>query len=775
MARAIQPSRRLLLLAGALLLACEGTRAAAPPGNLTPSAGVSAAVGAADGVPGSARVAAPEDGYELWLRYRLVADAARLAEYREAAQAVVTLGEQASATLGVARDELTRGLTGLLGAVPASARAVERDGSVVLGSLSASPALASLPFAAALAARGPDAYVVQAVELSGRRVLAVAGNTDRGVLYGTFALLRALEQHAPLTTLPLTGAPRIRRRVLNHWDNLDGSIERGYAGRSLWDWESLPGGDHGRYVDYARANASLGINGAVLNNVNASAQILTQAYIGRVRALADIFRPYGIAVYLTARFSAPIEIGGLKTADPLAPEVRRWWRDKATEIYAEIPDFGGFLVKANSEGQPGPREYGRSHADGANMLAEALAPHGGVVMWRAFVYDSGVPTDRVRQAYDEFHPLDGQFAANAFVQVKNGPLDFQPREPFHPLFGAMPKTPLVLELQITKEYLGQDTHVAYLGPLYEEVLDADTFAAGPGSSVARVIDGSLEHHGASAIAGAANVGSDRNWCGSHMNQANWYVYGRMSWDPDLSAAQVAEEWVRQTFSNEAAVVQPVTKLLMRSREAVVDYMTPLGLTHVMASHHHYGPGPWVDDLGRADWNPVYYHRADARGVGFDRTASGSNALGQYAAPVRDAWASRARVPDNLLLFFHHVGWDEPLRSGRTLWHELVERYGAGVDAVAAMRAAWESLRGRIDEPRFSEVQSMLRIQQYEARWWRDASLAYFSQVSGHAIPDGYDQPLFPLSFYRALPCPPDRTRPRCEPVYVEPPAPSGAR
>jgi alpha-glucuronidase len=716
-----------------------------------------------------------EDGYDLWLRYRPLTDATRLAEWRAAAQVIVSLGEQESATIAAARAELERGVSGLLGAAPASSRVVERDGSIVLGTLRGAPGLAGLPFAKALATRGPDAFAVHAVPLAGRRVIAVAGNTDRGVLYGVFALLRALQQQAALDSLPLEGAPRIQRRVLNHWDNLDGSIERGYAGSSLWDWESLPGGDQRRMVDYARANASVGINGAVLNNVNANAQILTPRYIERVAALADIFRPYGIAVYLTARFSAPMEIGGLKTADPLAPEVRRWWRERAAQIYAAIPDFGGFLVKANSEGQPGPREYGRSHAEGANMLAEALAPHGGVVMWRAFVYDAGVPTDRVRQAYDEFHPLDGRFAPNVFVQVKNGPLDFQPREPFHPLLGGMPKTPLSLELQITKEYLGQDTHLGYLGPLYEEVLDADTFAAGPGSSVARIIDGSLDHHATSAIAGAANVGSDRNWCGSHMNQANWYVFGRLAWDPELSARQIAEEWVRQTLSNDRTVVSAVTDMLMRSREAIVNYMTPLGLVHVMASHHHYGPGPWVDDLGRADWNPVYYHRADARGVGFDRTATGSDALGQYAAPVRDAWSSRASVPDELLLFFHHVGWDETLRSGRTLWAELVHRYGEGVEAVAAMRASWDGVRGRIDERRFGEIASFLRIQQYEARWWRDASLAYFSQVSGRALPDGSPPPLFPLAFYRSLSCPPDRTRPRCEPVYVDPPAAAGAR
>ena len=389
----------------------------------------------------------------------------------------------------------------------------------------------------------------------------------------------------------------------------------------------------------------------MLNNVNADAQILTAQYITKVAALADAFRPYGIAVYLSARFSAPREIGGLSTADPLDTNVKNWWATKAQEIYTRIPDFGGFLVKANAEGQPGPQDYGRTHADGARTLADAVGPHGGIVMWRAFVYSSST-TDRIRQAYEEFKPLDGRFGANVLVQVKNGPLDFQPREPFHPLFGAMPSTPLALELQITKEYLGQDTHLAYLGPLYEEVLQADTYAKGQGSTVARVVDGSLHGYATTAIAGVANIGSDTNWTGSHFNQANWYVYGRMAWDPDISAATVADEWIRQTLSNDPAVVTPVTAMMMNSRQTLVDYMTPLGLAHIMASTHHYGPGPWVNDLSRPEWNPVYYHKADATGIGFDRTATGSNAVaavlchgsGQACEPEHRARRSAAVLP-----------------------------------------------------------------------------------------------------------------------------------
>src|SRR5213079_3389998 len=421
------------------------------------------------------------------------------------------------------------------------------------------------------------------------------------------------------------------------------------------------------------------INGTVLTNVNANATVLSHEYLAKVAALANVFRPYGLRVYLTARFSAPIELGGLATADPLDPAVGAWWRRKVDEIYRAVPDFGGFVVKANSEGQPGPQDYGRTHADGANMLADALAPHGGIVMWRAFVYSNEVPTDRVRQAYDEFTPQDGAFRENVLLQVKNGPLDFQPREPFHPLFGAMSRTPLMMELQITKEYLGQDTHLTFLAPLWEEVLRADTYAPGPGgrggSDVAARIRG---------LAGVANVGNDRDWCGSDFNQANWYAFGRLAWDPMLSSAAIAAEWTRMTLSNDPRVVRPVVAMMLASREAAVNYMTPLGLAHQMARGHHYGPGPWVTG-GRADQTSVYFNRADSAGLGFDRTASGSDAVRQYAAPLRARFGSRDSVPEQLLLWFHHVGWSERLRSGRSLWEALLADYQAGVDTARWMR------------------------------------------------------------------------------------------
>ena len=456
-----------------------------------------------------------------------------------------------------------------------------------------------------------------------------------------------------------------------------------------------------------------------------------------------------------------------KTAKKSAKQVKAGQlkaADKATEIYRAIPDFGGFLVKANSEGQPGPQDYGRSHAEGANMLADAVGPHGGVVMWRAFVYSNASPVDRVRLAYDEFTPLDGAFRDNVLVQVKNGPLDFQPREPFHPLFGAMPHTPLMLELQITKEYLGQDTHLAYLAPLWKEVLDADTYAQGFGSTVGRVIDGTLHRYARTGIAGVANIGADRNWTGSDFNQANWYAFGRLAWDHTLSAAEIADEWVRMTFSNDASAVRAVEAMMLASRETVVNYMTPLGLAHVMARGHHYGPGPWVAG-GRADWTSVYYHRADSIGIGFDRTASGSDAVAQYFPPVRTRFASLDSVPENLLLWFHRVPWSRRMQSGRTLWDELVRHFNAGVDTVRWMRDTWNRLENKIDDVRFHGVDAFLEIQLKEAEWWRDASLLYFQTFSGMPIPEGYPEPQHPLSFYRGLRCPPDPTKPRCEPIY----------
>ncbi|TWG86911.1 alpha-glucuronidase [Luteimonas sp. J16] len=686
-----------------------------------------------------------EDGYELWLRYRPL-DAGQQAQYRPRLAQLVA--PAATPTQRAARGELLRGLGGLLGGAPAVAEAPSAPGAVLVGTPASLPALARLGLD--LDGLGEEGYLLRSVELDGRPATVVAANTDVGALYGSFHLLRLLQSGQPIDALDLREAPKVRLRVLNHWDDLDRYVERGYSGQSIWNWHLLPDWLDPRYTDYARANASIGINGAVLNNVNANAQILTPMYLAKVAALAGVLRPYGIRVYLSARFSAPMEIGGMDTADPLDPAVQRWWKDKAAEIYARIPDFGGFLVKANSEGQPGPQDFGRTHADGANMLAEVLAPHGGVVMWRAFVYSHEEPDDRHKQAYTEFVPLDGSFRDNVLVQVKNGAIDFQPREPFHPLFGAMPKTPLMMEFQITKEYLGFATHLVYLGPMYEEVLRADTHAAGPGSTVAKVVDGSLDGHAISGIAGVANIGTDRNWSGSHFDQANWYVFGRLAWDPYLDSRTVAEEWVRMTFSADPAFVEPVVAMMMGSHQAAVDYMTPLGLHHLMGLGHHYGPGPWVEGGPRADWTSVYYHRATREGIGFDRTTSGSDAVSQYAPPVAEVFNDPERVPEDFLLWFHHRPWTSRVSSGRTLWDELVHRYSRGVAAVGKMQQTWAGLRDYVDAERHHQVARFLAIQRKEAQWWRDASIAYFQTFSRLPLPEGEAPPEHPLEYYMSL-------------------------
>jgi alpha-glucuronidase len=723
---------------------------------------------------GSASTALAEDGYDLWLRYRPL-PAEWLAAYRPQVSELVP-GE-GSPTLDVARAELSRGLGGLLDGVPPIASRPSRDGSIIFGTARAMPLIAGLRLS--LDRLGSEGYVIRSLTYEGHHVIAIAANEDIGVLYGAFQFLRLLQTHQSLEHLDLVSAPRIQHRILNHWDNLDRTVERGYAGESIWDWHKLPDYLDPRYIDYARACASLGINGTVPTNVNASAISLTPAYIRKLAALANLFRPYGLHVYLTARFSAPIEIGGLKTADPLDAGVRAWWSAKADEIYALIPDFGGFLVKANSEGQPGPQDYARTHADGANMIADAVGRHGGIVMWRAFVYSQQQPDDRAKQAFDEFLPLDGKFRDNVILQVKNGPIDFQPREPFHPLFGAMASTPLMLEVQITKEYLGFATHLVYLAPLFEETLRSDTYAVGQAAStVAKVIAGSLfgytrsgkaadgpplarsvtdkvAHapplaHPLTGIAGVANIGSDRNWTGSDFDQANWYAFGRLAWDPMLSSRDIAEEWVRMTFSNEPAFIAPVVAMMMGSREAAVDYMTPLGLHHQMARDSHYGPGPWVSGGPRADWTSVYFNRADAAGIGFDRTATGSNAVAQYAPPIAAQFADLKHTPEKLLLWFHHVPWDYKMQSGHTLWDEMVIHYSHGVQTVSDMRHTWAGLSDEVDAERYAQVSTFLAIQEFEARWWRDASIAYFETFSHRPLPAGYAPPEHDLQYYEAL-------------------------
>jgi alpha-glucuronidase len=682
--------------------------------------------------------ASADDGYRLWLKYDRVTDQVRLQQYREMIQAIVIPGN--SAASGAIKSELQRGMSGLLGkGIPFKPEGQTRNALVAVTRqnfrAAEIPALSNL-----LDSLGPEGYAIKRVKIGGAKTLLIIANEDRGLLYGTFGLLRLLQTHRPLDRIDVVSKPKVQYRLLNHWDNLDGTVERGYAGKSLWEWGELPSVVSPRYQDYARACASIGINGTVLNNVNANPQILTPAYISKIVALANVFRSYGIRVFLSVNFSSPIAarfeqegnrkggIGNLKTSDPLDPEVRAWWKEKSAELYRLIPDFGGFLVKASSEGMPGPQEYGRTHADGANMLAEALAPYGGVVMWRSFVYDAASDADRVKRAYNEFVPLDGRFTSNVLVQAKNGPLDFQPREPVQPLFGAMPKTSLMLELQITQEYLGHSTHLVYLAPMWKEYLQFDTYAGGPGSSLASIIDGSLQKHTLTGIAGVTNIGNDTNWCGHLFGQANWYAFGRLAWDHAATAESIADEWIRMTLGNDPRVVSIVHSMMMGSWEACVNYMTPLGLHHIMQVDFHYGPGP-QHDTGRVDWRSSYYHRADAAGLGYDRSSSGSNAVAQYATPLCQTFDALSTCPEKYLLWFHHVGWDHRMKSGRTLWDELCFRYHAGTDYVDTMYGKWLSLEHVVDPRAFAHVRARLEKQKVDAGIWRDTCVGYFQGFS----------------------------------------------
>ena len=687
-----------------------------------------------------------EDGYRLWLRYDKVDDDRLLEQYRNAISCIQF--SRTSPTFDAAKEELIDGLQGLLDKKIFPQNKIE-NGTVLVG-LAADSIIHSLISSNIFNKIDKEGFVIETTRSDQKHIIIIAGNTDIGALYGCFHFLRLLQTHQNIQQLSVVSAPLIQLRMLDHWDNLNRTVERGYAGISIWNWQKLPEYIDKRYIDYARANASICINAVALNNVNANATILTKDYLIKVAALANVFRPYGIKVFLSARFSAPIEIGGLKTADPLDARVQQWWKEKADEIYQYVPDFGGFLVKANSEGQPGPQTYNRTHADGANMLAEALAPHDGIVIWRAFVYSNETVEDRFKQAYNEFKPLDGKFRKNVLMQVKNGPIDFQPREPFHPLFGAMPQTQLMIEFQLTQEYLGFSTHLVYLAPLFKECLEADTYAKGKGSFVSKVIDGSLENHAISGMVAVANIGNDINWTGHPFAQANWYAFGRLAWNYNLTSAQIADEWIRQTFTNTKRFVDTVKEMMLASREIIVNYMTPLGLHHIMGYSHHYGPAPWYNSAPRADWNPTYFHKADSVGIGFDRTATGSNALSQYTPQVRKQFEDINTCDEKYLLWFHHVPWNFKMRSGRNLWEELCYKYYAGVDSVRLIQQAWNKLQGFIDNERFEQVKMLLTIQEKEAVWWRNACVLYFQTFSKMPIPKGLEQPDKSLAYYESL-------------------------
>jgi alpha-glucuronidase len=684
-----------------------------------------------------------ENGYDLWLRYNEISNNSLLDQYKKQITSPVVFGS--SQTIAIIKTELTQAFSGLTGISYKILSSPDKSSTFIAGTVSSSTIISSIITKDELNKIGNEGFIIKT--RSGKTI--ITANTDIGVMYGVFHFLRLMQTQQSLLYLNIISAPKIKLRILNHWDNLNRTVERGYAGFSIWDWHKLPDLIDKRYTDYARANASIGINSTVLTNVNANAVVLTKPYLAKVKALADLFRPYGIKVYLTARFSAPIEIGKLKTADPLNDTVQLWWKQKVKEVYELIPDFGGFLVKANSEGQPGPQDYNRTHADGANMLADAVAPFNGIIMWRAFVYSS-TSNDRFKQAYEEFKPLDGKFRKNVLVQVKNGPIDFQPREPFSPLFGAMDQTPLMMEFQLTQEYLGQGTHLVFEAPLFKEVLNTDTYSKGKGSTVTKVINGSLNNFSLNGIAGVSNIGNDINWCGHPFAQANWYALGRLCWDYDLSSAKIADEWIKQTFTNDPSFVEPVKKIMLHSREVLVNYMTPLGLTHIMYNGHHYGPMPWGNTLGRPDWNPVYYHKADAFGIGFDRTAKGTNALSQYAGEVQNEFNDINKCPDDYLLWFHHAAWDHKMHSGRTLWNELCYKYNSGVDSVRAFIKQWNGLGKYIDDDRFKQVDQLLNIQLKDAIWWRNACLLYFQTFSKMPIPSQYEKPDKTLEYYQNI-------------------------
>jgi alpha-glucuronidase len=671
-----------------------------------------------------------EDGYKAWLRYALIDQPDLLERYRTLVKTVYVPGQ--SATARAVEEELTTGLSAMLGCT-VKASETPGPGSIVVinsqdgtSSLLLTPALSSLPLP------GRDGYLLRSARVSGQPVILIVAGSDVGTMYGAFHLLRLIQTGQSLHAhdLDIQNEPKNPLRILAHGDDLDGSIERGYAGHSLWNWQDLPGKVNPRLKDYARLNASIGINGVVLNRVNASPTILNANNLVRMASLADVFRPYGLRLYVTANFASPKTLGGLPTADPLDPAVSKWWHNKVAEIDKLIPDFGGFLIKADSEDLPGPHDYGRTHAQGANALAAALAPYGGIIMWRAFVYTVGNQNeDRVKRAYIEFKPLDGQFADNVLLQVKNGPLDFQPREPFHPLFGAMRKTRLLAELEITQEYLGQSTHLVYLGSEWSEFFKSNTYVGGSNSkvTVADVVEAS-PFKGSGGLVATANTGSDRNWCGHHFAQANWFAYGRLAWDPQADPAYIASEWTKATWSIQPAVVATIEKIVGMSYEAYVSYTMPLGLHH-MVGGDHYAPLP----EGEGDPRGIYHH-ADTDGIGYDRTRlvngkGGSDAVDEYNAPLNAIFNDSGRCPEKLLLWFHHLPWDHRMSSGRTLWQELCFKYESGVDSAREMEKLWLSLAGRIDNERHREVALKLETQAKDARKWADHCLSFFSQFS----------------------------------------------
>ncbi|GGD49828.1 xylan alpha-1,2-glucuronidase [Emticicia aquatilis] len=665
-----------------------------------------------------------DDGSRLWLKYDLIKDQKQKLSYQKYTKFISISANHP--TLQKTAEELQMGFAGLLGTKTNIVSNNSQAGGVVL-EVSTNQALTN--------DLANDGFAIFAQKGN----LVISSKSEAGVLYGAFELLRRIQTGQSLNE-NIVSSPKIKIRMLNHWDNANGTVERGYAGSSIWKWNELPFRIDPRYIAYARANASLGINATSINNVNASSRFLTAEYLEKIKAVADVLRPYGIKVFISVNFRSPRTLGGLKTSDPLDPEVRKWWNEKTKEIHQYIPDFGGYLVKANSEGEPGPQDYGRTHADGANMLAEAMKPFSGIVIWRAFVYNADPNGDRFKEAYEQFKPLDGKFDEKVIVQVKNGPIDFMPREPFHPMFGNFPNTKLGIEFQITQEYLGQSTHLTYLAPMFKECLDTDTYSKGKGSTVAKVIDGSLYNNPNSLIAGVANTGSDANWCGHPFNQANWYAFGRLAWDYTLSSEKIANEWIGMTLTNDEKAKIQINEIMQKSLPTYISYTYPLGLHHMMGEGHHYGPEPWLTKAARPDWTSIYYHKADSVGLGFDRTGKLSNAIKLYSKEINETWGNPEKCDLNYLLWFHHIAWNKKLSTGNTLWEELCYRYYNGVVEVQKLQKDWLKLQPYIDTETFASVNARLKTQEKESIWWRDACVLYFKDFSKMPIPNSLTPP-----------------------------------
>jgi alpha-glucuronidase len=670
-----------------------------------------------------------------WLRYNRLSSAGLIEEYKKWCAGIV-LQEDSPVCLN-ALEELKKGIREMLGIRPRVTRSALQGAHILLGTLEGNPSLPALLGMDPKASVGEDGFAIRFVGTANRKILVVAGRNGKGLLYGVFCLLRAMQTQTEPGDLPRTEGPANKLRMVNHWDNMDGSVERGYAGRSLFFSGNKLLRNHGRIREYARLLASVGINGVVINNVNVhkfETRLISGEFLGPVSKLADVFRPYGIRLFLSANYASPMELGGLATADPLDEGVRQWWKDKAAEIYRAIPDFGGFLIKADSEFRPGPFTYGRSHADGANMLAEALADHGGLVIWRCFVYNClqdwrDRAVDRAKAAYGNFMPLDGRFRDNVLLQIKNGPMDFQVREPVSPLIGGLRKTNFTLELQITQEYTGQQKHLCYLVPMWKEVLDFDTFARGKGSTVKEIVSGRVFRNEPGGFAAVVNVGNDPNWTGFQLAQANLYGYGRLAWDPCLPAEQITDEWVRMTFSNDQAVTDTISGMLLESWRIYENYNAPLGIGWMVNPNHHFGPN--VDGYEYAKWGT--YHRADSKGIGVDRSvASGTGFAGQYHKEVAQAYEKIETCPEELLLFFHRVPYDYVLKSGETLIQHIYDTHFEGVEQVQSFIDRWLGLKGQVDGALFEHVLERLEGQLEHAKEWRDVINSYFYRKTGIA-------------------------------------------